>query len=235
MDEARRQQALEMLDFTVDDPPTRALRAAAIFASLFEEDPTLHEACGVQALFAWLHANNLAVGSGFYDALFATWSLASYELVVPAFLTFRDGERVKGELGSAFERLAEARALRATDRRAAVELAQEATLELLRLDQEFGVQQAFVGMPDLIVRGIGGYVGLQVGPASEVEPLTFGEEDFQRLDRRIGWLEGTVVPAWRQLLRERGALVVSHLRHLQLKGWYQRSDLPPRAPEPAAW
>lgn len=222
--------ASELLGFTRDEPGPRALRTAAIYASLFEEDPLLHEWCGVAAAFARLHAESLAVGVGFYDEILARWNRASYDAVIPALLALRAGEDVEGPLAEPFALLIEARGLRKADRPRAMALARRGTEALLMAEQEVAVQPLFDGLPEIIFRGLGPYVGVSFG---EGEPLIYEREGFTSLLERQRWVREVILPEWRRALSAEGAEVVRVIRTMQFKGWFAVKDLPPRSPPPA--
>ena len=232
MDEHWSAQAAALLDFAVVDGPTRALRTAAIYASLFEEDPVLHEWCGVSALFARLHAATLRLGTGFYDEPMAEWSRRSYDLVAPAILALRAGAPVGGPLSAAMELLSEAaQSRKKKDRDLTLSLARQGTEALLAQEQALAVQPVFDGKPEIIYRGLGPYVGIDLGETTP-DGLIYPGEDFHRLAPRQRWMGGVVLPAFREALATDGAGLVAQIRQMQIKGWLRPAELPPRQPAP---
>ena len=215
--------AEDLLDFTTEKTLWRTRRIAAIYASLYQENPLYHEWCALGALQAASAAGCLQVGAGFYQDLLERQSLARFRVMVPAFLAFRAG----GDTPAVFEGLKEAKALPKAEGEARRALSYQATVALIRHAEAEAVQPLLGALPEVLLKAYPPYQALTMpGREGYPEILQYEGEAYHQLEARAAWLTGPALEGWRWAVREAGAKVVAQVRDIQRLGWFRPSDLP---------
>ena len=222
--------AEDLLGFLEQDPLRAPLRMAAVAASLFEEDPVLHEWCGLYAFIAESAADSLRIGVGFYDELFGYWAREPYLQVIPLFLTFRRKMPVTGPFAEAFVVLEEARSLRRLKKRdETLACARRGTDLLVAAVQQKILQTYLNTYPAIVFEGVGAYVAPTLTGAG---PIPFEGNDFYQVDARIAYIRDKLLAALRQEIKNDPQGLVRRLQKIQANGWFKRSQLPDKTPPP---
>lgn len=190
--------ALGLLAPHLHDPAPRARRIAAIYASLYLEDPLLHQWCGLAAFVARHVSMGLETGLGPLQAHFAEGNLAIYRDIVPAFLRFRDRAPVPGKLGPGFALLNEADEVALDDLPRAEALAQEALWLLSCVEQTDICQPVYDRMGWWGQRLLSPFVLFRFGYDTAAPVVKFDGDRPSDLSDRLLWMEREVMPAWRR-------------------------------------
>lgn len=220
--------ALELLHPFEEDPAPRALRIAAIYASLYLEEPLLHQWCGLAAFVARHVSMGLETGLGSLQEHFADGNISIYQDIIPAFLAFRDGQPVSGRLGPGFDLSREADALARTDLAGAEAKAAAALWHFAVVEQTDMCQPAYDAMGWLGRRALRPFVLFRFGYDTAAPILRFGGKDPTNLGERLQWVRETIAPAWTRHRQTHEAQIRADLDRIRRDGSF-RLDMLPRA------
>ena len=220
--------ALELLAPHANDPAPRAMRIAAIYASLYLEEPLLHQWCGLAAFVARHISMGLEMGLGPLQRHFADGNLAIYSHIVPAFLQFRDGQPVSGRLGPGFELSRQADILARNDLAAAERVAAEALWHFAVIEQTDMCQPAYDAMGFVGRQFLRPFVLFRFGYDSAAPILKFDGRIPANLAQRLTWVKRVVSPAWEGFRRANDVQIRADLDRIRRDGGVRLSMLPER-------
>ena len=220
--------ALELLHPYEEDPAPRALRIAAIYASLYLEEPLLHQWCGLAAFVARHVSMGLETGLGPLQEHFAEGNIRIYQDITPAFLRFRDGLPVPGRLGPGFELSRQADAIARTNLAEAERLAARALWHFAVVEQTDMCQPAYDAMGWLGRRALRPFVLFRFGYDSAAPILRFAGSSPTDLTERLEWVRQTISPAWAAHRRAHETQIRADLDRIRRDGGVRLDMLPPR-------
>lgn len=220
--------ALQLLEPHADEPVARARRIAGIYATLYLEDPLLHQWCGLAAFVARQVYFGLETNLGPLQDNFARGNLSIYQDIVPAFLRFRDGVPVRGRLEAGFNLLRRADRAALRDASGAERLAEQGLLELARVEQREVCQPIYDDMGDVASRFIAPFVLFRVGWDTASPVLRFEGDDPGDPDQRMAWVLSHVLPCWSAWHRTWPERVRADLDRVRREGGFRGDEMPRR-------
>lgn len=219
--------AQELLHPYEDDPAPRALRIAAIYASLYLEEPLLNQWCGLAAFVARHIAMGLETGLGPLQDHFAAGNIGIYHDITPAFLRFRDGLPVEGRLGPGFALNREADRLARTDLAAAEARASEALWHFAVVEQTDLCQPAYDAMGWAGRHLLRPFVLFRFGYDTAAPILKFAGKNPANLTERLTWVRDVISPSWAAHRRSNDGQIRADLDRIRRDGGVTLSMMPP--------
>lgn len=209
-----------------DDPAPRARRIAGIYASLYLEDPLLHQWCGLASFVARHVSMGLESNLGPLQDHFARTNLAIYEDIVPAFLRFRDGVAVPKKLEAAFQELRSADEIARFDLDRAESVAADALWDISVVEQRDTCQPNYERMGWLGERLLAPFVLFRFGYDSASPIVKFDGDSPSNLEQRLRWMSDEVMPRWRAWRRTNSEIIRADLDRVRREGGVRLDDLP---------
>lgn len=219
--------AFDLLGDTLDDPPDRARRIAAVYAALYLEDPLVHQWCGLAAFVARHIGMGLEANLGPLQAPFARGNLAVYRDVVPEFLRFRDGAPVRGELEGAFNQLRRADQVALRDLDAAEAHAWRGLIDMSVVEQTVMCQPVYDEMGETGSMFLQPFCMFRMGFDTAAPILHFEGWNPGDLAQRMAWVKGTLLPAWASWRQDHGEQLRADLDLIRRDAGVRLRDLPP--------
>jgi hypothetical protein len=213
----------------IDDPPRRARRIAALYASLYLEDPLLQSWAGLASFVSHEVALALAAPTVAAHAL-ALGNLLIYRSMMPNLLRFRDGVAVEPALADGFALLQEADRVARHDGAAAAILAASAVDALSVVEQRDVAAAIYVAMSNRTAAVLSRVCLFRLGADSAAQVIHFHGSDIRVADQRIAWMREAILPAWERARRTRGEWLRADLDRVRRAGGVRADHLPPRLP-----
>ena len=220
--------AAELLVPYQDDPAPRARRIAGLYASLYLEDPLLHQWCGLASFVARHVGMGLESNLGPLQEHFARTNLAIYSDIVPAFLRFRDRAAIPTKLAPAFGKLLEADEIARDDLDRGESVAAEALWDISVIEQRDICQPNYERMGWLGERLLAPFVLFRFGYDSASPIVKFDGSSPSDLRQRLAWMADEVMPHWRAWRRANAEIIRADLDRVRREGTVRLDDLPAR-------
>jgi hypothetical protein len=220
--------ALALIAPWMDDPPARAQRIAALYASLYLEDPLLQSWAGLASFVAHQVANALRVGSPADEAL-ARGNLLIYLSMMPPLLEFRAGGTVEGPMAPGFALLRDADGLARTDLAAATANVARAVEQFSLVEQRDVAAELYTSMSAAMGAALAHVYVFRLGWDSAAEVLRFHGDDIRDEAQRVAWATDAVLPAWERARRVRAEWLRADCDRNRRAAGVRLEDLPPRA------
>lgn len=220
--------ALRLLEPYADEPVARARRIAGIYATLYLEDPMLHQWCGLASFVARQVYMGLESQLGPLQDNFARGNLSIYMDVVPAFLRFRDGVPVRGPLEGGFNCLRRADQLARRDLNAAERQAELGLIALSSVEQRVVCQPIYDDMGDVASRLLAPFVLFRVGWDTASPVLRFDGDDPGEASQRMAWVLSTVLPCWNTWHRTWPERIRADMDRIRREGGFRADQMPRR-------